>query len=471
MSLAPLARHAKRPQGFCVKVTAVAVLGLCFIVVWSIFSSPSTSVTTQRESFDDINEPVSEDKKVIDSSRTRPSKEEPVKHEKTGEDDMRGRSESDLERIEQKPVNRSVSSPPDVHQSGPTKRGKHAAKPKKERSEIKLPNEGENDKEGSEESEVKEGEDGGDEEVVIDNGDDNSNTESETNGGTEGNGDLVESVDSEGVEKAEGESEGSKVPGKKRKAKGPVFDPKARWSWKICRTRSKHNYIPCIDNESGRFQSYRHSERSCPRTPPMCLVPLPRGGYGTPVKWPESKMKMVPDIEWGKNIRVVLDIGCTDSSFAASLLDKDVIILSLGLKDDLVDLAQVALERGFPTIISPFATRRLPFPSMVFDAIHCGGCNILWHHRGGRLLLEMNRILRPSGYFILSSKHESIEEEEAMSTLTASICWNILAHKTDEVSEVGVKVYQKPESNDIYELRRKKNPPLCKESENPNAAW
>ncbi|OWM75069.1 hypothetical protein CDL15_Pgr021420 [Punica granatum] len=521
MALAPLARHAKRPQGFCVKVTAVAVLGLCFIVVWSIFSSPSTSVTTQRESFDDINEPVSEDKKVIDSSRTRPSKEEPVKHEKTGEDDMRGRSESDLERIEQKPVNRSVSSPPDVHQSGPTKRGKHAAKPKKERSEIKLPNEGENDKEGSEESEVKEGEDGGDEEVVIDNGDDNSNTESETNGGTEGNGDLVESVDSEGVEKAEGESEGSKVPGKKRKAKGPVFDPKARWSWKICRTRSKHNYIPCIDNESGRFQSYRHSERSCPRTPPMCLVPLPRGGYGTPVKWPESKMKiyyknvahpkldsfikkhswvmesgahllfpgnqsefkggvlhylefieeMVPDIEWGKNIRVVLDIGCTDSSFAASLLDKDVIILSLGLKDDLVDLAQVALERGFPTIISPFATRRLPFPSMVFDAIHCGGCNILWHHRGGRLLLEMNRILRPSGYFILSSKHESIEEEEAMSTLTASICWNILAHKTDEVSEVGVKVYQKPESNDIYELRRKKNPPLCKESENPNAAW
>ena len=59
----------------------------------------------------------------------------------------------------------------------------------------------------------------------------------------------------------------------------------------------------------------------------------------------------------------------------------------------------------------------------------------------------------------------------AMTKLTASICWNILAHKTDDISEVGVKIYQKPESNDIYKLRRNKNPPLCKENEIPDAAW
>lgn len=33
---------------------------------------------------------------------------------------------------------------------------------------------------------------------------------------------------------------------------------------------------------------------------------------------------------------------------------------------------------------------------------------------GGRLLLEMNRILRPGGYFLLSAKHHSIEEEEGL---------------------------------------------------------
>ena len=91
---------------------------------------------------------------------------------------------------------------------------------------------------------------------------------------------------------------------------------------------------------------------------------------------------MVPDIEWGKNIRLVLDIGCTDSSFSASLLDKEVLALSLGLKDDLVDVAQVALERGFPAVVSPLGTRRLPFPSTAFDAIHCGGCGLSWHSNG-----------------------------------------------------------------------------------------
>ena len=91
---------------------------------------------------------------------------------------------------------------------------------------------------------------------------------------------------------------------------------------------------------------------------------------------------MVPDIEWGKNIRLVLDIGCTDSSFSASLLDKEVLALSLGLKDDLVDVAQVALERGFPAVVSPLGTRRLPFPSTAFDAIHCGGCGLSWYSNG-----------------------------------------------------------------------------------------
>lgn len=91
---------------------------------------------------------------------------------------------------------------------------------------------------------------------------------------------------------------------------------------------------------------------------------------------------MVPDIEWGKNIHVVLDIGCRDSSLVASLFENNVLTLTFGLKDDLVDLAQVALERGFPAVVSPFALRRIPFPSGVFDAIHCGECGVSWHSKG-----------------------------------------------------------------------------------------
>lgn len=111
---------------------------------------------------------------------------------------------------------------------------------------------------------------------------------------------------------------------------------------------------------------------------------------------------MVPDIEWGKNIRTVLDVGCTDSGLGTSLLDKDVFTLTLGLKDDLVDLAQLALERGFPTVVGPFASRRLPFPSGVFDAIHCGECVIPWHSNGLCCWLISWSYFRPFFSFIIT---------------------------------------------------------------------
>ncbi|KAA8537630.1 hypothetical protein F0562_027238 [Nyssa sinensis] len=509
MAITRFGRQAKRSYGFCVKMTAVAILGLCFIFIWSVFSS-SSSVTSQRNTFSDIAEPVSSNARVREPE-IHSHKQEPEKNQVNKEDKKGKEFESDLEEKDRKKVNGSVSDRLIDE--------KEAANKKKEGENVDKENHGLEGSEGNElqKEEGQEQEDDKEEEAV--------DGEGKADEEVEGDGDLAGGVDVDqgAVEKVEDGSDGSRSTGKKRKKLGPLFDPKAHYTWKLCSTRSKHNYIPCIDIESatGRLQSYRHHERSCPRTPPMCLVPLPHEGYGTPVSWPESKLKilyknvahpklaafiktqswlgesgeyltfphnqsefkggilhylesieeMVPDIEWGKNIRMALDIGCTDSSFGASLLDKDVLTLTLGLKDDLVDLAQVALERGFPAVVSPFGTRRLPFPSGVFDAIHCGECRILWHSNGGKLLLEMNRILRPGGYFILSTKHDSIEDEEAMSSLTASICWNILAHKADEVSEVGIKIYQKPESNDIYELRRKKNPPLCKEDENPDATW
>lgn len=532
MALARFVRQAKKPRGLCVKMTAVAVLGLCFVFIWSMFSSSSSSLTIRRESFDDISGPISAGAGAVGKSRNQSQKVESAKREGSKEDGE-AKSESNLESKGQEVVDRGNSLSNDVRGSR-ERNEKQAVDKRKEKADSKPPKGKRKEEkavdvsEGGEVQNEKDDEDGEEEEgeeLVMDGKEDQEgvNREGESNEETEAGADVVELTDEEATEKVEEDNGGSNSMGEKRKIKGPVFDPKARYSWKLCSTRSKHNYLPCIDNEGGlgRLRSYRHTERSCPRVPPVCLVPLPHGGYETPVRWPESKLKifhknvahpklaefikkhnwvkesgeylifpsnqseyragvlhylefieeMVPDIEWGKNIRVVLDIGCADSSFVASLLDKDVMVLSLGLKDDLVDLAQVALERGFPAVVSPFGTRRLPFPSMIFDAIHCGSCSVPWHHNGGKLLLEMNRILRPSGYFILSSQHESVEEAEAMSTLTASICWNILAHKTDEDSEVGVKIYQKPESNDIYDLRRKKNPPLCKENENPDAAW
>ncbi|KAK1407493.1 hypothetical protein QVD17_39109 [Tagetes erecta] len=487
LPLARFGRHAKRSYGFCVKFASVAILGLCFVFVWYMFSPSASSVTYQRSTFGEYAEPVS----ARGQLRKSKSSVVPIKNE----------PDLNLGKGEKKVVNGSLG----VDRVDGTKDHK------KEEKGVKI---------------VKE------EKQADDNGSEVSESDSENAKENE-----VDEESEEGENIVDGDSAGAEVDSDqadesdelnakrriKRKFKGPLFDPKAEYLWKLCSTRSKHNYIPCIDIEvaSKRIQSYRHHERSCPKNPLMCLVPLPHEGYQTPISWPKSREKIwysnvahpklaqfvktqnwvvesgeyltfpqnqseltggiahylesieetVPDIEWGKNIRTILDIGCKDSSFGSFLFDKNVFTLTLGLKDDLVDLAQVSLERGFPAIVSPFGTRRLPFPSGTFDTIHCGECQIHWQSNGGKLLIEMNRILRPAGYLILSSKHDSIEDDEAMSKLTASIGWNILAHKTDDVSDIGVRIYQKPESNEIYALRRKKVPPMCKENENPDAAW
>lgn len=532
----------KRPHGLCAKLTAVVVLGLCFVLLWSFLSATPNSFTDRRESFGEIAEPaIAVPTPTVStnshSSRTQLHKPQSQKHPHQTKSSKNTHLQSDLnkKKKKKKPSSERVNKGTSTATVTPSKSRHSFTKEngrKKETHEFKLNSTEEVIKEGdglerSEDEVLEKDKDEGDVEEVVDGKEEGSEDgEAEVSDGVEGNEDS-EAREEDMELDLEGEDESSSgsdsVGNNNKKNLGPVFDPKASYSWKQCSTRSKHNYVPCIDVEmaTGKIQMYRHHERSCPKTPPMCLVPLPSDGYDMPVHWPENKHKilyknvahpkldayiktqswvvefeeyltfpqnesvikggtshylesieeMAPDIEWGKNIRVVLDVGCTDSSFGALLLDKDVVTLSLGLKDDLVDLAQVALERGFPTFVSPFATRRLPFPSNVFDAIHCGGCDIHWHSNGGKLLLEMNRVLRPGGYFISSTKHNSFEREEAMTSLTASICWNVLADKADEASEVGIKIYQKPESNDIYYLRRKKNPPLCKESENPDAAW
>lgn len=444
---ARLAQKAKRaPFSFKVKISIAVILGLSFAVIWSVFSYPtaSTSVSSRRNSFDDIEPPFLKGHPHLIITANHPPPRLPPP---------------------------APSPPPPV-----------GNKTKSESEDLTPVKEKEKEKEKEEEEDV-DIEDG----VVV-----NSEEEEETDDNHKQN--------------------------KKLKNLGPLFDSKAQYEWKLCGGKIKHNFVPCVDMEQA---AVRHHERSCPRHPLTCLVPLPQG-YVTPiVPWPESQFKifyrniahtklsvyvkkkswlnfteeylmisqeeseikgsidhylssieeMVPDIEWGKNIRVVLDIGCKDGSFAAALLQKDVITLSLGLMSDQADLAQLTLERGIPAIVGSMGTRRLPFPSGVFDVIHCSDCNIHWHSNGGRLLLEMNRILRPGGYFIISTSHGDVDREEGLAALTVSICWNILAHKTDEVTEMSAKIFQKPTSNDIYELRRRKQPPLCKENENEEFAW
>lgn len=96
-------------------------------------------------------------------------------------------------------------------------------------------------------------------------------------------------------------------------------------------------------------------------------------------------MQMVPDITFGKHIRVALDVGCGVASFGAFLLSRNVLTLSVAPKDVHENQIQFALERGVPAMVAAFATRRLLYPSQAFDLIHCSRCRINWTRDGSPL--------------------------------------------------------------------------------------
>ena len=130
---------------------------------------------------------------------------------------------------------------------------------------------------------------------------------------------------------------------------------------------------------------------------------------------------------------MILDVGCGVASFGGYLFERDVLAMSFAPKDEHEAQVQFALERGIPAILSVMGTKRLPFPSSVFDLVHCARCRVPWHIEGeisflhlspfsyillysfliwrhiyrhisgGKLLLELNRVLRPGGYFVWSA--------------------------------------------------------------------
>ncbi|XP_048130175.1 probable methyltransferase PMT25 isoform X2 [Rhodamnia argentea] len=303
------------------------------------------------------------------------------------------------------------------------------------------------------------------------------------------------------------------------------------YTWKVCNTTAGPDYIPCLDNVYAvrRLPSiihFEHRERHCPENGPMCLVPLP-AGYRKPIQWPISRDKIWfrnvphselavakghqnwvkvtgeyltfpgggtqfvqgalhyidmiqnanPAISWGKRTRVILDVGCGVASFGGYLFERDVLAMSFAPKDVHEAQVQFALERGIPAILGVMGSKRLPFPGGVFDVIHCARCRVPWHVEGGKLLLELNRVLRPGGYFVWSATPIYRRDPEdagiwkEMSKLTMAMCWDLVVIKKDKLNKVAIAMYRKPTSNECYDKRPQNAPPLCNKFDDPNSAW
>ncbi|KAK9742909.1 hypothetical protein RND81_03G204800 [Saponaria officinalis] len=296
---------------------------------------------------------------------------------------------------------------------------------------------------------------------------------------------------------------------------------------------SLSEYTPCHDvARSLRFPRERlvYRERHCPdETESLnCRVPAPFG-YKSPFRWPESR-----DMVWYANVphkwltvekavqnwvrfegdrfvfpgggtmfpkgadayideigkiinlkdgsvRTAIDTGCGVASFGAYLLSRNILTVSFAPKDTHEAQVQFALERGVPALIGILATERLPYPSRSFDMAHCSRCLIPWTLDDGLYLIEVDRILRPGGYWILSgppinwevhwqgwnrTREDLSSEQSAIESVAKSLCWKKLKQKGD------LSVWQKPTNHVHCKKNRKvfKKPRLC-EANDPDRAW
>ncbi|TKY70121.1 Methyltransferase PMT20 [Spatholobus suberectus] len=156
---------------------------------------------------------------------------------------------------------------------------------------------------------------------------------------------------------------------------------------------------------------------------------------------------LIPEMKDG-TVRTAIDTGCGVASWGGDLLDRGILTVSLAPRDNHEAQVQFALERGIPAILGVISTQRLPFPSDSFDMAHCSRCLIPWTEFGGIYLMEIHRILRPGGFWVLSGPPVNYERRWRG--------WNTT----------------KAKDNSCYEkLARDTYPPKCDDSLEPDSGW
>ncbi|KAL9230933.1 hypothetical protein vseg_006221 [Gypsophila vaccaria] len=296
---------------------------------------------------------------------------------------------------------------------------------------------------------------------------------------------------------------------------------------------SYSEYTPCQDPRRGRkFDRYmlKYRERHCPSKEEqlLCLISAPPK-YKTPFKWPQSRdyawYDNIPHKElsiekavqnWiqvegdrfrfpgggtmfprgadayiddinalipltSGNIRTAIDTGCGVASWGAYLLKRDIIAMSFAPRDTHEAQVQFALERGVPAMIGIMASQRLPYPARAFDMAHCSRCLIPWYKYDGLYLIEVDRLLRPGGYWILSgppirwkkywrgwerTQEDLKQEQDSIEDMAKRLCWKKVVEQGD------LAIWQKP-VNHVECIKSRQifhTPHICK-SDNADAAW
>nr|KAJ0219202.1 hypothetical protein LSAT_V11C300122740 [Lactuca sativa] len=284
--------------------------------------------------------------------------------------------------------------------------------------------------------------------------------------------------------------------------------------------REREDYVPCYNVSANLLAGFKDGEefdRHCEvsQDQPYCLVRPPRD-YKSPLSWPVGR-----DVIWNANVKItkdqflssgsmtkrlmlleenqisfhsddgllfdgvkdhsrqvaemiglgtdaefhqagvhtVLDIGCGFGSFGAHLLSLKLMAVCMAAYELTGSQVQLSLERGLPAIIGNFISRKLPFPSLSYDMIHCAQCGVLWDKKDGMFLIEADRILKPGGYFVLHRTSLNMEKGSPIEEFTQKICWTLIGQQEETF------IWQKTSDPQCYSSNTHGAIPVCNEEQ------